>query len=286
MNNTTDPPNPTMDPHFQIDFERQYEVPGVDNVEHMSFDKPDRIWVSDSQGKIVLTDQTGGTHAEAEFSFQSPVGFHTVTMNGDLLYIDIISNGDIKKISLDNAENGEFDEAPKFINTGEHGRACSIYSSRRNDEDILVGMLNGEIVKYDREGHELQSMKLQDNDYNSQPRYITENAKGDVYVSDSLSVVVVNKSLTRVLCSYKCWHNFFPHGICAYDNFKIFVCNLEKNGMRNLTHRKKKINSEPQFNPDQFTVEHPIGLCLDDERNIHVGQLYTNIVKVFSLTHI
>lgn len=56
--------------------------------------------------------------------------------------------------------------------------------------------------------------------------------------------------------------------------------------MRNLTHRKQYIISEPQFDPTQFNVQNPSGLCLDDERNIHVGNYDTNIVSVFSLTHI
>lgn len=281
MNNTTDPANPEMGPHFQINFVGNYVVPGVNNVRHMSFDKPDRIWVSDSFGNTVLIDPNDGTQAEAHFPGQR-FGFHTVTMNGDLLYID--RNGKfIRKISLDNAENGDFDEAPIFINTGQLRTACSIYSSR--NEDILVGMVNGEIVRYDKNGLEKISMNLEDNIV---PRYITENAKGDVYVSCFSVVVVVNKSLTRVLCHYEewSWQQFSPFGICAYDNFKIFVCNPEKNTMRNLTHRKQYIISEPQFDPTQFNVQNPSGLCLDDERNIHVGNYDTNIVSVFSLTHI
>lgn len=64
------------------------------------------------------------------------------------------------------------------------------------------------------------------------------------------------------------------------------VSNPTGNTMRNLTHRKRYIISEPQFNPNQFDVQRPNGLCLDDERNIHVGGDDNNIVNVFSLKHI
>lgn len=284
MNNTTDPANPTMGPHFQINFVRCYVVPGVHNVQHMSFDTPDRIWVSDTFGNIALTNQFGATHAKANLGLQPFSGFHTVTMNGDLLYIDINPNRNIiRKISLDMVENGELFTEQIFINTKEHGQACSIYSSRRSD-DILVGMFNGDIVRYNNNGLEKMFMNLG----KIIPRYITENAKGDVYVSCLTEVVVVNRSLTRVLCRYTEWptQQFFPHGICAYDNFKIFVSNPTENTMRNLTHRKRYIISEPQFNPNQFDVQRPNGLCLDDERNIHVGGDDNNIVNVFSLKHI
>lgn len=238
-----------MNQLFDITKVREYSVPGVHDVHHISFHKKGRLWYSDKVGNLVLLDEQRGepliiptTDGEGWAWY----GFHTVTQGGDLFYIDRTTSHNIIKKRTQNNRNR------LFIETGEW-RPLSLYSSRIS-EDILVGMRKGrqgKVVRYTIDGGiEKQIIRLnEENDHlYLDPHYITENTNGDVCVSDiSLNdVVVVNKFATLMFTyKYKSSKEFKPYGVCAYKSDTIFVCNERKRTekIHVLTHEGKQLDT-------------------------------------------
>lgn len=174
-----------MNQLFDITKVREYRVPGVDDVHHISFHKKGRLWYSDKFGNLVLLDEQMSepliipTTEKKGWAWH---GFHTVTQGGDLFYIDRTTSHNIIKKRTQNNRN------PLFIETGDW-RPVSLYSSRIS-EDILVGMRKGrqgKVVRYTIDGGiEKRVIRLDNEDHHlyMEPHYITENTKGDVCVSD------------------------------------------------------------------------------------------------------
>lgn len=279
-----------MNQLFDITKVREYRVPGVDDVHHISFHKKGRLWYSDKLGNLVLLDEQMSepliipTTEKKGWAWH---GFHTVTQGGDLFYIDrTTSHNIIKKKTQNNRHR-------LFIDTGDW-RPVSLYSSRIS-EDILVGMrkgIQGKVVRYTIDGgieKRLITLDNADRPLYMEPHYITENTKGDVCVSDYClnDVVVVNKSVTSMFTYQylKSPKEFKPYGICAYESDTIFVCNERTEKIHLMTHKGKQLRSRstyPISNLEQ-EVGSPRALCWDDENKLHVGQSNTNIVKVFEV---
>lgn len=279
-----------MNQLFDITKVREYRVPGVDDVHHISFHKKGRLWYSDKFGNLVLLDEQMSepliipTIEKTGWAWH---GFHTVTQGGDLFYIDrTTSHNIIKKKTQNNRHR-------LFIETGDW-RPVSLYSSRIS-EDILVGMrkgIQGKVVRYTIDGgieKRLITLDNADRPLYMEPHYITENTKGDVCVSDYClnDVVVVNKSVTSMFTYQylKSPKEFKPYGICAYESDTIFVCNERTEKIHLMTHKGKQLRSRstyPISNLEQ-EVGSPRALCWDDENKLHVGQSNTNIVKVFEV---
>ena len=66
---------------------REYSVPGVDSVWHISVDKSGRLWASDDTGNLVQTDLQGNLLQKIKTSGKGQ-GYHTATQDGDLIYTD------------------------------------------------------------------------------------------------------------------------------------------------------------------------------------------------------
>ena len=60
---------------------KEYSVPSVDNVCHVSIDKSDRLWVSDDWGILVQTELQGNLLQKRQTS-NGQIGCHTVTQDG------------------------------------------------------------------------------------------------------------------------------------------------------------------------------------------------------------
>lgn len=73
-----------------------HHVPGVDDACHMSLYKSKKLWVSDSKGNLVQTDQQGNQLQKVQTSGRFE-GYHTVTQSGSLFFTDKHNNV-IKKI--------------------------------------------------------------------------------------------------------------------------------------------------------------------------------------------
>lgn len=221
----------------------------------------DSLWISGFDGLLEI-NKTGIIikKLETDFTFG---GNHTVTMNGELLFIRasdvylLTTSGEIKKICL-----GPF-------------LPLCLHSSKIND-DIFVGSTNI-VTRHSKQGKLLQEIKLDEkgNLLYGHVHYVTENKHGDIIVSDHVkkAVVSVNKS-GRYQFDYKgnsSQVGFIPCGVCSDVNGEILVCNsspddlsihlLDQSGQY-LMHLLTK---------EQYGFLKPRALCLDEMQNIYVG---------------
>ncbi|XP_052684907.1 protein PML-like isoform X2 [Crassostrea angulata] len=254
---------------------KEYTVPGVNRVCHISSGNSGRLWASDAIGNLVQTDLQGNPLQQKKTSGGSE-GYHTVTQDGDLIYTDR-KNKVINRIKQDNTMT-------EFIKTGDW-EPISIHSSHING-DILVGMIkDGEVkvTRYNKTGKEIQNIQRDNKgqELYSEPHYITENINGDICTSDynKQAVVVVNKSGQHRFSYTGQGSMFIPYGICTDLLGHIIVCNGYPGN--NSLHI---IDQDGQFLSLLLTPQQgirPFGVCVDDENNLHVGQFNTTKVTVY-----
>ncbi|XP_052685924.1 tripartite motif-containing protein 2-like [Crassostrea angulata] len=247
---------------------REYTVPGVNRVYHVSLDKSGRLWGSDYEGNLVQTDLQGNQLQKIQTSGE--YGYHTGTQDGDLIYIDKI-NKVINRIALDNT-------ITEFIKTD--SKPDSIHSSHING-DILVGMY-GKVTRYNKKGKEIQNIQRDNKgqELYSYPIYITENINGDICTSDLVkhAVVVVNKSGQHRFSYTGQGSKFRPWGLCTDLLGHILVCDHHSDTVDLL-------DQDGQFLclllTKQQGITCPYSMCVDDENNLIVGQGISNILRMY-----
>ncbi|XP_061167599.1 protein PML-like [Saccostrea echinata] len=265
----------TMSLSVSVTKVREFKVPGVDDVYHVSLDQSDRLWISDMFGNLVQTDLQGNVIQKIETS--DGLGYHTVTQDGDLIFTDKDKNV-INRITQDN-------NITEFIETGDW-IPLSIHSSHING-DLLVGMKKdreAKVTRYNKTGKELQNIQRDNKGQGLYriPRYITENINGDICTSDYWKgVVVVNKSGQHRFSYTGQESGFDPYGICTDVLGHILVCDVISNTVHLL-------DQDGQFLSllltQQQGVKYPRSVCVDDENNLYVGQLSTNTLTLFKYT--
>ncbi|XP_052677581.1 E3 ubiquitin-protein ligase TRIM71-like [Crassostrea angulata] len=248
---------------------REYTVPGVDGVFHISLGKSARIWVSDIHGNLVQTDLQGNQLQKIQTSGIDE-GYHTVTQGGNLIYTDR-DNKVINRITPDNT-------ITEFIKTGDW-KPLSIHSSHING-DLLVGMF-GKVTRYNKTGTEIQNIQRDNKGQRlyGLPLYITENINGDVCVSDyNNAVVVVDKSGQYRFFYTGQGSGFIPYGICTDVLGHILVCD-------SISKTVHLLDQDGQFLSLLLTEQQGVfgarSVCVDDENNLWVGQCKTNTVTVY-----
>ncbi|XP_052676639.1 uncharacterized protein LOC128158010 [Crassostrea angulata] len=252
---------------------REYTVPGVDRVCHISLGKSGRFWFSDYDGNLVQTDLQGNQLQKIQTSGELE-GYHTVTQDGDLIYTDKV-NTVINRITPDNT-------ITEFIKTGDW-EPLSIHSSHING-DLLVGMMKdgeGKVTRYNKTGTEIQNIQRDNNGHElyDLPHYNTENINGDVCVSNfGNAVVVVDKSGQHRFSYTGQGSEFNPFGICTDVLGHILVCD-EISKTVDLLDQDGQLLS--LLLPPQQGVKCPRSVCVDDENNLWVGQRNTNTVTVY-----
>nr|XP_034312099.1 uncharacterized protein LOC109619492 isoform X1 [Crassostrea gigas]XP_034312100.1 uncharacterized protein LOC109619492 isoform X1 [Crassostrea gigas] len=135
---------------------REYTVPGVNNVCHISLGKSGRLWASDDGGSLVQTDLLGNRLLKIQTSDE--YGYHTATEDRDLIFTDR-KNKVIDKIKPDQSLI-----ITKFIKTRDW-EPISLHSSHING-DILVGMIKGreaKVTRYNKAGEEVQNIQWYNN---------------------------------------------------------------------------------------------------------------------------
>nr|XP_034309985.1 uncharacterized protein LOC105324394 [Crassostrea gigas]XP_034309986.1 uncharacterized protein LOC105324394 [Crassostrea gigas]XP_034309987.1 uncharacterized protein LOC105324394 [Crassostrea gigas]XP_034309988.1 uncharacterized protein LOC105324394 [Crassostrea gigas]XP_034309990.1 uncharacterized protein LOC105324394 [Crassostrea gigas]XP_034309991.1 uncharacterized protein LOC105324394 [Crassostrea gigas]XP_034309992.1 uncharacterized protein LOC105324394 [Crassostrea gigas]XP_03430999 len=206
-------------------------VPGVDRCYHISCVTSDRVWVSDNENNLMLTDTTGVPLHRVEDSCSdyifTGIGLHTVNSESELIYID--KNYNINKLSKDMKTTTTFIER-----TNSTWRPRCVYWSPSTG-DLLVGMYNndtetGKVTRYNKSGRLTQTIQHDNTGQGlyRQPDYITENNNGDVVVSD-LSAVVVTERGGRHRFSYTghpSGSRLDPCGICTDALSHILVCDI------------------------------------------------------------
>ncbi|XP_062595816.1 uncharacterized protein LOC134257189 [Saccostrea cucullata] len=256
---------------FSVTEVREFTVPGVDGVWHMSLDQSGRLWVSDLIGNLVQTDLQGNHLRKIET--RGGHGYHTVTQNGIMIFTDEYKRV-INRITMDN-------NITEFIKTGDW-EPISIHSSHING-DLLVGMAKsgeGKVTRYNKTGKELQNIQRDDKGLGlySYPRYITEKINGDICTSDwGKAVVVVNKSGQHRFSYTGQGSLFNPYGICTDVLGHILVCD---------DYSIHILDQDGQFLSlllTQQQARHPICVNKDNENNLYVGQgiTFNNKIKVF-----
>nr|XP_022343236.1 tripartite motif-containing protein 45-like [Crassostrea virginica] len=248
---------------------REYSVPGVDSAHHVSVDKSGRL---SDRGNLVQTDLQGNQLQKIRTSDREG-GYHTATQDGDLIYTDQ-GKRVIYRITPDK-------KITEFIKTGDW-TPYSVHSTRING-DILVGMIKdkeAKVTRYSKAGQELQNIQKdnQGQGLYSYPHYITENINGDICTSDKRAVVVVNKSGQHRLSYTGQGSRFRPFGICTDVLGHILLCD-------SISATVHLLDQDCGFLSfilsSQQGIESPLGVRVDDENNLYVGQWSTNTVTVY-----
>lgn len=208
---------------------------------HITCATPDRIWTS-YEGKLSLMNTIGDTlyYLEDIYFGIFENGVHTMTSDGELIYIDMETN--IKKLSK------EMENTITYIPcTTSHWIPECVYCSSCNG-DLLVGMhsveiFTGKVMRYNSSGKLKQTIQHDNKGVAiyQYPSFITENNNGDIIVSDPLpesgAAVIVTNRYGR--------HRFFykgpstrlglePRGICTDPLSHILVCDEKTNTVHML----------------------------------------------------
>nr|XP_034319601.1 uncharacterized protein LOC117687359 [Crassostrea gigas] len=264
------------------EFHQSLTVTGVGCCYHISRVTSKRVWVSDDENNLILTDITGVPLHCVEGSCSGDIsgnGLHTVNSENELIYID--RNYNINKLSKDMKTTTTFIER-----TDSSWEPRCVYWSPSTG-DLLVGMhrhiRTGKVTRYNQSGQLTQT--IQNNNKGKElysfPRYITENNNGDVVVSDDDVVVVTERGgRHRFFYSGPPTSGLDPHGICTDTLSHILVCD-------GWAKTVQMLNRDGQFL--SHLLIRPIGLfspqSLSYDVNTHrlwVGSEFNNTMVIYT----
>ncbi|XP_061170445.1 uncharacterized protein LOC133179768 [Saccostrea echinata] len=244
-------------------------VPGNHAIWHISCVTSDRLWVSDSE-HLLLVDTSGHKiqKKKIEIGKLAYAGIHSVTEEGDLLFID---DNKVQKMTSDGT-------ITTLIHQPWESLFC-IHSSRLNG-DILLGCFN-EVRRFDRMG---RRAKIWRNETCYYPKYITENKNGDIWFSNwHMRVVVAMDKSGKQRFKYRGQQNqydFCPRGICADVLGQILVCdNACGNQSVHLLDQKSQFLG--LLLTEKQGLYSPLALCVDDKHKLYMGQMFSNTIMVY-----
>nr|XP_034309363.1 uncharacterized protein LOC117683697 [Crassostrea gigas] len=261
-------------------------VTGVNGWLHISCVTPDRVWVSDDENNLILTDTTGVPLHRVEDSCSYLYGLHTVNSESELIYIDM--NDNINKLSKDMKTTTTFIETTDYTWVP----LCVYWSPSTGD--LLVGLYTydtstGKVTWYNQGGQLTQTIQHDNTGRGlySKPNYITENNNGDVVVSDlykdyKSGAVVVTERGGRHCFSYTgppSGSGLEPRGICTDALSHILVCD-------DKTKTVQMLDKDGQFLSHLLTelqeMGEPWGLSYDVNTHcLCVGSVDNNKVCVY-----
>ncbi|XP_061171147.1 uncharacterized protein LOC133180696 [Saccostrea echinata] len=270
---------------YRLVLQKSVTVTGVSCVWHITRVSSDRVWISDDYNNLILTN-TAGDKLHYLTDIASGYGGHTVTRDGDLIYID--SRYNINKLSTDHRVQTTLIK----YNTAPWEPRC-VYSSPSTG-DLLVGMYNtdtwtGQVNRYNNTGQHIQTIQYNNTGQGLYrwPHYITENHNGDVIVSDyDRYAVVVTDHVGRYRFSYTgppSGSGLWPLGICTDALSHILVCDYN-------TYTVQMIDKDGQFlsqiEREQHGIDRPQGLSYDDRTHLlWIGSRYNNKVNIYRLNY-
>nr|XP_022307259.1 uncharacterized protein LOC111113349 isoform X2 [Crassostrea virginica] len=273
------------------------EVPGMDDICHISVVSPDKVWVSDLR-KLQQVDSTGHVlrTLDDEYEYMNSGGGHTVSVEGDLVFIAKVRNSvhsksfgrlgrlyGIRKMTSDGSITTLL-----TLDLPNLSPMC-IHSSHING-DLLIGLYSrtdGRVMRCDGKGRKIGDIELDEEGQRlyKHPLYITENKlNGDIVVSDLRkdALVVMDRS-GRHRFDYK-GHStdkpFRPKGVCTDILGRILVSHKE--GSRSPVYHISLLDQNGCFLTRLLKEQKEIfrSLCADDKNNIYVG--FEDKIKVFS----
>ncbi|XP_062587353.1 uncharacterized protein LOC134248991 [Saccostrea cucullata] len=267
---------------YKYVLQKSVTVSGVSGCNHITHVSTDRVWISDGEGNLILTNTTGDTLDQVTGLYQYGYGVHTVTSDNELIYID--SEYNIIKLSTNKVKT------TLIPYTSPWRREC-VYSSPSTG-DLLVGIRRytdtwaGKVNRYSNTGEHIQTIQHDNTgqELYSYPDYITENRNGDVIVSDSWSGVVVTDRRGRHRFTYTgppSGSGLEPGGICTDALSHILLCDF-------ITNTIHIIDRDGNYLTEIVTVQHgidrPWSLSYDDNtRSVWVGSY--NTVNIYRLIY-
>ncbi|XP_061190973.1 uncharacterized protein LOC133199113 [Saccostrea echinata] len=254
---------------YRFVLQKSVTVTGVRYCSHISHVSSDRVWIS--YGNNLILTNTAGDKLHHLTGIGSGYGVHTVTGDGDLIYID--SEFNINKLSIDNKVKCTLIK----YNTAPWEPVC-VYSSPSSG-DLLVGMRNtntdtsklvwykGKLVRYNSTGQHIQT--IQHDRHTGEelyrwPIYITESSNGDVIVSDfhSDAVVVTDwGGRHRFYTGRPSGSRLLPRGICTDVLSHILVCDFKTQTVQMI---ESNGNFLSQLKTPPHGIDSPWGLSYDD----------------------
>nr|XP_022308521.1 uncharacterized protein LOC111114492 isoform X2 [Crassostrea virginica] len=285
------------------------KVPGMYNIRHISVVSPDKLWVSDEDtlkqldgtGHVLRTlDHEYKYNNDDEYEYWNKGGGHTVSVEGDLVFIAGVRNSvqrtasyrlriqyGIHKMSSDGSITTLL--TPDLLDLS----PMCIHSSHTNG-DLLIGFFSysyprtGRVMRCDGTGRKIKDIELDEEGQRLYecPDYITQNKlNGDIVVSDvwKRALVVVDRSgRHRFDYTGHSTDKFFcPYGVCTDLLGRILVIHThteDTDCISLLDHEGRfltRILTE-SGNPNKFILR---SLCVDDKNNIYVA--YQDKIKVF-----
>lgn len=237
-------------------------VPNLTDIDHIAYVKPGLLWVG-GQGTLIQID-VDGKHIETVKDALCHHGGFAVTDNGDLFYISKDKHC-IKAKSA--AKTSTIVNLPRYENVR---CICISYDKR----DLLVLIRNKlktqrhRVVGYDTKGNINYTVLEHYEDPFISPVYITENRNRHIVVSDhdKEAVVVLNRLGEQKYNISKLNSDFLPFGVVTDDSDNILVVEGSKETCIYLF--------DEDGVPTQRLAEKEDrgwGLCLDDKRNLYVG---------------
>lgn len=214
---------------------------------HMSFVTPNNIWVSDTRNNIILTN-TNGEKLYHVKCYQRCNGIHTVSSDGELLYMD--HNNDIKKLSADLNFTTTFLETnnsnwqPLCVHYCQFTGDILVGTTRKKEIQTIDleinyideyenqgGLTSCKVTRYNKTGEETQTIQFNNNRLQlyALPLYITENKNGDVVVSDNKDAVVVTDRGGKHRFTYTrhpSGSTISPRGVCTDSLSHILVVDV------------------------------------------------------------
>ncbi|XP_062603067.1 uncharacterized protein LOC134264801, partial [Saccostrea cucullata] len=261
---------------------KSVRVSGVSGCYYITQVSTDRVWISDNEGNLILTNTRGVTLDKVTGLYQYGYGVHTVTRDSAVIYID--SDRNIIKRSKDK-------EKTKVIPYTSPWEPHSVYSSPSTGH-LLVGMYNtdtytGQVNRYTNTGEHIQTIQHDNTGQGlyEYPGYITENRNGDVIVSDFYrDAVVVTDSTGRHRFSYTghpSGSGLDPRGICTDALSHILVCDVRTDTVHIID---QDGNYVTMLGREQHGIYKPYGLSYDcDTQLLWVGSWGNNKVNIYRL---
>ncbi|XP_062583617.1 uncharacterized protein LOC134245335 [Saccostrea cucullata] len=272
--------------------EKSFRVTGVTGCNHVSHISSDRVWISDDKGHLVLSNAAGEELHRVTDITTFDGGVHTVTSDGDLIYID--RNGNINKLSKDNKVKTVLIPYNTLIpyNRFTWGPQC-VYSSPSTG-DLLVGemyvdyTMKGQVNRYTNTGQHIQTMQHDNTGQRLciKPIYITENCNGDVIVSDYYRGVVVTDRGGRHRFTYRgptSGSGLAPRGICTDALSHILVCDLTTLSVQILDSYQRLLS---QADTQQHGIDVPWSMSYDERTQLLlVGSRINSTVNIYRLVY-
>ncbi|XP_061166753.1 uncharacterized protein LOC133175658 [Saccostrea echinata] len=255
-----------------------FEVSGISHTSHISYVRDGMAFFSDNNSSLVLANSRGEMVKEKAVMVSSGYGCHAVTIEKDLLIIDLPKH-QIYKVTQEK-------KSIPLINTGKW-TPTTLHCSTRNG-DILIGMYfkhDARIVRYDDKGRELCDSQRDANGVNlyRNPCYITENINRDICVSDwnGECLIVTDRSGKHKFSYSGSGSRFYPRGIATDDTGRIYVLDGWSDAVHVLGADGKQL---ALISTEDHGVEGLLSICFGAKGNLWIGNRLNNIIAVIKVT--